>query len=399
VKWPSSKVRQQKKDINPLQMVVGVVIISLIAVISWRYMYAAINEYVQVQSWVSHTAKMTELDINAKSASIVMKYRYGFEGKIYSGSRIDLDFVRGTDHQSILTEYSRLYEMSSSPIQIYIDPNNPSDSIMQRNFPSVSLVFIWFFVVPLFYFGIFLIKLGLGRFTINNDSKSVSQAIASIESSGFFLYPLIFRIFSFVAFVILLPAMVIFYLDRLETLNQVLVVSSTILFFPILGFYLYRYGMAKKRKFDEVGTSLLSLSPNPATNEGEIGGYIELFSAPQGDFKITLECSHHQSFGSGRDIRSEYTVRWRKSSQCWTRRFGSKRHHVSFVFSLPNNLPSSHEENKNKESIVWVLSCTGNVITHTTKNEQVFERSWEIPVIKGNKNSNFQAPTKRLKQS
>ncbi len=390
MKRPSSRAQLKRKIIDPIPLLVGFIIISLVAFITWNYACKTINEYIHAQSWISNTAIIHTLDINTESGSLILKYKYRFEGETYSGSRVDLNFVNGSDHQSIINEYSRLYDMASRPIQIYTNPSNPNDAVMQRNFPSVSIVFVWVFIVPLFLVGVFFTKIGLGQFIRETTLDSLQKGISSIEGKGFFLYSLIFRVFSFFGFVILLPAMAILYLDRVESFSEVMLLSSAVFIFPLLGLLLYRHGIREKRKFDEIGSSLLTLNPNPATNEGQIGGTIELFSVPQGEFKVTLECSHHKLFGNGKDIRTESDIRWRKSSQCLIKCFGSKRHHLSFVFDLPKNLSASYGENKKRESIIWSLSCTGNVITHGTKKEKLFERSWIIPVVKGKKLSRLQ---------
>lgn len=74
---------------------------------------------------------------NRRSSELTVRYSYYFDGKPYTGDRVNfgglgqlLDFNFGTLEK---------YPLHSS-VAIYVDPNNPSRSVLERGFPMSATI-------------------------------------------------------------------------------------------------------------------------------------------------------------------------------------------------------------------------------------------------------------------
>ena len=168
------------------------------------------SRHYEARTWVAVPAEVQNYDLRksrSRSGSsaittiqerLIAAYTYSFDDKTYTGNRVD--FSIGADNFSGSRRRDQLAALQSGQITVFVNPENPQDSVFDRSLPLGQVLFaIVFLLFPCgvgtaFSFGMLtagLVKLGL------TSIERYYLPLLGILHSAPVLYPLIYAEESF----------------------------------------------------------------------------------------------------------------------------------------------------------------------------------------------------------
>lgn len=311
-----------------------------------------ITGYTQARSWEPVTAQLLTHKLQTKRSSdsttykATARYRYNYQGVSYISDKVS--FSKGSDnigsyHQDINNRLSSI-ERSGDPLTVWVNPNNPSEAIIDRSFRWSVLLFGSLFLCLFGGFGIGGIVLmykyrNAGEKTTNTDTTkpwldyaewgdSPRPSSAKAGSRVLFIFALAWNLISFGS---LFAAY-----DAVQTGNYVALIG---LLFPAVGAYLFYIWYKSHRSYRMTGPMLLSLDPYPGSLGGQVGGIIRISKrlnrAPK-NLDLTLKCVYE--YRSGKSTR--YETKW-ETSMVPQLENGVQGQEIRFCFNVPEDLPLS----------------------------------------------------------
>jgi hypothetical protein len=109
------------------------------ALVCGGWLSRGIVAYLNIRSWEEVPATIVAADLKKvpdsedNQCEATTEYRYNYRGQNYSGNRISLDNV-GSFERDSLTELSK-HQKSHLAFHCYVNPEQPSESILYRNLP------------------------------------------------------------------------------------------------------------------------------------------------------------------------------------------------------------------------------------------------------------------------
>lgn len=175
----------------------------------------------QVMSWdLKHvrSGKSTQ-------TKLIIQYRYQFNGQTYQGDRPD--FSMGADNFSGVRRSRQISDIQANQLKVFVDPQNPAESVMDRSLPIQQVAFVIFFLFfpcglgTAFGWGLFL--QAISRVTALNTDRWYMPGLGLLHGLPA-LYPLIFatRELSSGSIVVLLLFTAIFGWSLIEMLRRLL---------------------------------------------------------------------------------------------------------------------------------------------------------------------------------
>ena len=163
--------------------------------------------------------------------------------------------------------------------------------------------------------------------------------------------------------------------------------TAFVFLFPAIGFILFFMSIKALKNWRKFGSTPLVLDPFPGSISGQTGGTIltRIHYDPSLNFIITLSCLSSYISGTGKDRSRREKVKWQSEGVCFTEPHFEGTS-VSFRFDVPSGLPESEPKN-NSSYHLWRV-----IITCQLPGTD-YERSYEIPVYKGNRLSSIKHGT------
>ena len=355
----------------------------------------------RMQSWQSTRGTLLDVDIKTNRSNSTDTYQasarfeYILNGQRYIGTRVAISDMADDigDFQKNLAKQLAGAFRSQQPVTIWYDPQNPTDSIINREIRWGLMVFIMIFVIV---FG------GLGFMIVSSAFKSKKQTphtpqeksqpwllrpewnkgeIKSDARSGMkaaWLITVFWNAISLPAAYNVMPQIV----DKLEYK------ALAVLIFPLIGLGLLYWAIKKTLEWKRFGATPLTMDPFPGSIGGQVGGQIRIDIAynPQQVFKITLACIHSYLSGTGNNRSRKERTTWQDEGYAQVNP-GASAVNITFCFDVPENLPASQEFSDSY--YLWRLTLESEM-------EGVdLNRSFEIPVFKTAQQSeqfNFKSP-------
>ncbi|HEY9160056.1 MAG TPA: DUF3592 domain-containing protein [Desulfomonilia bacterium] len=140
---------------------------------SWEQIPAKVLEYGIKTSRSQSTGSMR----STLNSSLKAKYSYFFNGKAYVGDKVDYSF--GSDNFSDKRRARQLAALSEGNITVYVNPENPGQSVFDRSLPAPQIAFAIIFL---------LFPCGLGTMFIIGTIFRVLQK-AGFTSTDRFMMP------------------------------------------------------------------------------------------------------------------------------------------------------------------------------------------------------------------
>lgn len=340
------------------------------------------NSWVQTEAHLIRGGYETNHDSDSTTYEAFADYEYTIEGRRYEGDRVSLG--SGSDnigsYQEDVGRKLRSAASSDRSIQVFVDPQNPSDSIFDR---GVRWGLIGFKSIFLFAFG----GIGLGLLIaawrapkekdatlpeyqdapwLMNDNWQTATIKSSSKNSMWFAWG-----FAALWNLISVPLPFLLYEEVVEKANYLALVA---LLFPLVGIGLLVWAVKRTLEWKSFGAAPLSLDPFPGSIGGHVGGTIELGIPFDGnnEFALTLTNVHSYTSGSGKSRSTVEKAVWQKNLIAHAT-MGTKGTRLTFRFDVPEHCRES-DVNKGDSYHLWRLSV-GATLTGTNLN-----RDYELPV-------------------
>lgn len=108
------------------------------------------------QNWVETEAKVLNFEViksrkKTSNIGINANYIYIFNNKSYTNSKIDFSLIKININKKRINKQIKNIEQES--IKIYVNPENPQESIMDKSIPEEELNFTTIFLATIGFFG------------------------------------------------------------------------------------------------------------------------------------------------------------------------------------------------------------------------------------------------------
>ena len=341
------------------------------------------NSWVQTEAHLIRAGYETHRGDDTDSYEAFATYNYSIDGRQYQGDRVSLH--SGGDnigsYQQDIGRNLQSAASSESTIIVFVNPNDPSDSIVDR---GVRWSMIGFNSIFLFVFG----GVGLGLLVaawrapkekdstlpeyqgapwlLNDDWQTATIRSTSKSSMwGAWIFAAIWNLIS-------APLPFVLYEEVLAKANYIALVG---LLFPIVGIGLLVWAVRRTLEWRTFGPAPVALDPFPGSIGGHVGGTIDLripFDASN-EFSVTLSNIHSYTSGSGKNRRQSETAVWQKTliAHAATGPNGTR---LTFRFEVPEDCRESDTEQDDSYHL-WRLNLSASLAGTD------LDRDYELPVF------------------
>ncbi len=367
---------------NRTTLLLGYLSLGLGALLLVRFIGSPLLDRREMEGWEPVHADVLAADLEvqrgdkATTYRATGQYRYSYHGKTYTGSRLGHSQAAdniGNWHQEM---HARLADGRSrgSGIRVWVNPENPEESIVDRNPRTGYLLFVAAFVsVPLL--------LGAGLFWWQKRSRDAAppgsppwlanrnwkdNRIRSNFTSQLWFY------WGFALFWNLLNIPLL--LKSTEILAAKNPVALLVFIFPLVGTGLLLAALVKTRQWLRFGVATLSLQPFPGHTGAPVSGHIDIrlpWSAATRAF-VAMSCMHACTERNGSEQRTRRLVKW-QDQDVVTPAPAQRGSRVNFRFTPPAGLPASGAAGNGR--YYWTLDV--NIPVPGAD----FRRQYEIPVF------------------
>lgn len=352
--------------------------------------------WLEARSWVETPARIIEAELEVNSDSdgttyrAVASYEYSWEGMTHIGRRVSLspgaDNI-GRFHQDRQAELSG-HQQSGEPFRCFVDPHEPSRSILYREMRWGLFSFMLMFGAVFAGVGLGLIGGGFWGQRRGREEERLSSLhpqapwlwkpeweegrIRALGRAGF-LMPGIFALFWNL---VSLPLLFVLPEEIFEKGNRAALLG---LLFPLVGLGLLIWAVRAFVRWRKYGDSVFEMARVPGLIGGKLEGRIVTsvnIEAVSG-FELTLSCVHRVTKGSGDSRRTSEEILWQEQ-QLIERElldYDPTRTAIPVLFAIPyDNQPS--EERSDDDEILWRLE----VEAETPGID--YAAQFEVPVFK-----------------
>ncbi len=310
-------------------------------------------------------------------------YRYTYAFVSYTGDRVSLSSWADNigNYQRDIGRRLADALARGEAIEIWVDPNEPSSSIIDRE-PRWGL--IAFKSVFVLLFGGVGYGLAIAAF-LRRPAPDIGDAVVGdtpwLANPAWQGAPLrsgsraaMWGAWAFAALwnLVSMPLPFLLYPEVTEKANYAALLG---LIFPIVGVGLLVWAVRRTAEWRRFGASPLTLDPFPGAIGGHVGGRIEM-NLPYSSadrFELTLTCVRSRISGSGKNRSRRETARWQDHRLAYTEP-GSTGTRLAFRFDVPEDLDAADASKASDSYTIWRLGLEAE-----TAHGKV-DRSWELPV-------------------
>lgn len=339
----------------------------------------------KMQSWSATQATLTAGDLkisysdNTRTYEAVGNYNYSVNGQVYNNDRISLS--DGSDNIGNFQEHLgsilvRRYK-SNTPITIWYNPNNPAESIVNRDIRWASVGFKFIFLLIFGGIGLAILVFAIKGKKVNTSAEAKlspwlarpewkNGSIKSDAKLGMYGVWGIAIFWNLISYTAAIPAT----MEAFEKQNYVALVAWL---FPLVGLGLLYWAIKKTKEWKRFGITLLTMDPYPGSISGHVGGHVQVNMPydPKLNYKVTLNCLHSYVSGSGKNRTRKESVKWQDEGYAKVKP-AAQNVFLDFCFDVPDNLPISEEVSDSYH--LWRLNLESEM-------EGIdLNRSFEIPV-------------------
>lgn len=314
-------------------------------------------------------------------------YRYDYKGRSYQGTRVAISETSdniGDFHQDLGRKLSSAAG-TNSPIDIYVNPDDPTESIVSRD---IRWGLIGFKLIFLITFGgagtaLMIYTFMAPRETDPNEfpdspwlaNKDWAQNQIPSGSKVMMYVGWGFAIFwnaisSYIPFVAY---------EEVQKGNYVVLIA---LLFPLVGIGLIIWAIRNTLQWKKFGQSYLQLDPFPGSINGQVGGTIELHYPydPAHTYVITLSSIYSYMSGSGKSRRRSERLNWQDTVVAHTE-MGLYGTRIVFRFDVPPDLPPSDVNKPGDSYEMWKVNVSAALPGVD------LDQDYEVPVFATSKKS------------
>jgi len=342
----------------------------------------------QMQDWVPVDARLvrggyeTHSGDDSDTYEAYAEYSYTFGGQRFVGERVSLsDGADNVGHYQVdMGRRLQSTAASGGDIVIYVDPDDPDASIIDR---SLRWGLIGFKSIFLFVFGgvglgllIFVWRAATEKDPGQPEYKELPWLLndawqtASIRSSA---KTAMWGAWAFAAFWNLVSAALPFllYEEVVEKENYIALVG---LLFPLVGIGLLVWAIRRTLEWRRFGAAPVNLDPFPGSIGGHVGGTVDLNIPfdPATRFQLTLSNLHSYVSGNGKDRSRKEEAKWQDAIVAHAEQ-GARGTRLAFRFDVPEGLDAS-DAVQNDSYHVWRLNLRAELPGAD------IDRDYDIPV-------------------
>ena len=343
----------------------------------------------QMQPWLSVDGQLQNAGYESHSGDdsttyeAYAQYSYEFEGQTHHNDRVGLSSGADNigDYQTDMGNELRAKMSRGESVDVYVNPLNPADSILDRNLRWGLLGFksIFLFVFGGVGLGLIIVALKSSKEKdtslpmyqdapwLANDDWQTGEIRSSSKATMWAAWA-----FAGVWNLISAPLAFMIYGEVLEKKNYLALAG---LLFPIVGVGLLVWALRATREWTRFGRAPVTLDPFPGSIGGHAGGTIEI-GLPYdstNQFEVTLTCVYSYISGSGKNRSRTESAKWQES-QVAHASVGGKGTRLLFRFDIPKELHESDAQPKGETYYLWRLSLKADL------EGADFNRDYEIPV-------------------
>jgi hypothetical protein len=343
----------------------------------------------QMKSWAQVDAKLHRAGYERHSGDdsdtyeAYAEYTYSYGGQYYTNDRVAI--AGGADNVgNYQTDLGRRLSGAMSrgeDILVYVNPDNPAESIVDRSLRWGLLGFksIFFFVFGGAGLGLMIFAF---RAPKEKDLSSPEyrakpwlandawQGDALKSNSKMAMYVT----WGLAAFwnLISAPLPFVIYGEVLEKQNYPALLG---LLFPIVGVALLLWAARRTLEWRRFGPAPLALDPFPGSIGGHVGGTIDVNLPYDADakFSLTLTNLHSYISGSGKNRSRNESAKWQDVQIAHTSS-GVKGSRLSFRFTVPEGLDESAADRSEDTYYIWRLNLKADLPGVD------IDRDYDIPV-------------------
>jgi hypothetical protein len=344
---------------------------------------ANMKRWVPVEATLQRAGYERHSGDDADTYEAYAQYTFEFDGRRYTGTRVTISAGADNigDYQADLgTQLSQAMGRGEA-VTVYVNPQNPSASIIDR---SIRWGLVGFKSIFLFVFG--GVGLGLIIFVLRspkekdrtlplyrekpwlaNDHWQTPFVKSSSKNSMYFSWG-----FAALWNLISAPLPFLVYKEVTEEDNMPALLG---LLFPLIGVGLLLWALQRTLEWRRFGAAPVELDPFPGSIGGHVGGTIDI-SLPFdsiAQFSLTLMNLRSYMSGSGEDRNRRESAEW-QDTQLAHVTSGPKGSRLSFRFDVPEALSESDADQSEDAYYLWRLNVSADLAGAD------FDRDYEIPV-------------------
>ena len=345
--------------------------------------YATIScliKWQNMKSWVEVPAFITQtnLEVNSDSDSTSYKatatYTYTYNDKLYTGNKVTMH--SGSDNIGSFQEntYAKLtkHKESGEPFRCYVNPDNPSKSILYRKprWEKLGFYLIFVFAFGGFGYGMFIAALlGIGKKRKEDKLAEIyprepwlwkehwKEGIIKSQNNAQLFISLLFAFSFSIASIPILMAIP----DELKKGNKPILIA---LIFPIASIGLVIWAIRNIIAWRKFGSSTFIMETRPGIIGGPLKGQIhtKVNIKPEDGFHITLSCINRVRTGSGKNRSTHEYVRWQDEIIIAREiyEYDPSRSVIPVLFQIPYNSQETNSDNPSSK-ILWRLEIKAKV--------------------------------------
>lgn len=365
----------------PLPFVAVGIGLLLFSVMPDLYQWQQMKAWPQVEAELLHAELLINRGEDSDTYRAVARYKYRYQAQDYTGERVAI--MGGSDNigdfqQDLARQLERAHR-SGQPVSAWVNPDNPSDAVLNRDLRWNLLGFKMIFALVFGGVGIGLMVLAFKAKAGPTEHPEratkpwlgqqewASPVIRCNGKSNFWGIWFIAIIWNLIS----LPASLAIPEEWAEG-NKLIPIA---LIFPIGGIYLLFWAIKSTLGWRRFGQLHLTLDPYPGILGGQVGGTLEVpvsFNSQQ-RFPVTLQCVHSYETGSGKSRNRKEKVLWQASGLAHTHPSPTNGTLLAIAFDVPANLPASETHSQNYR--FWRLDLSADLPGVD------LQRQFELPVF------------------
>ena len=352
------------------------------------------QSWAEVPAQIEHAALETHDDSDSTTYKAVARYTYEFAGRTYTGTRVGL--VGGSDnlgsYQQTKAAELKAYMESGKPFRCYVDPEDPSESIL---YPELRFFHLAMFSLMALLFGGAGFGMMIGGLAANRAAKRESRhsakhpdqpwlwkadwAAGTIRSGSkkrlqiSVLLALFWNLGS-------LPVL-LFIPGEIRGGNQAAWIA---MLFPAIGVGLILWAARRVLIWIKYGESIFQMASVPGVIGGPLSGVArtKVHLRHADGFRVALKCLQQKTTRSGKRSTTTTTTLW-EDSRVITRELLEADFSQSAIpvqFAIPFNLAATSPPGDNPK-ITWRLTVSAKVPGVD------YSANFDVPVYKTAKSS------------
>ncbi len=354
-----------------------------------------VHDAVEMQSWEPVQATLTSAGYTTNRGEsdtweAYAEYSYRFDDRPYVGFRVTIDSGAdniGNYHRN-MGDRLRAVMASGQSITVWVDPDNPQDSIIDREIRWGIVGFKSIFVLLFGGFGVGILIAAIRAPKDKEESQPEyleapwllndrwqTESVRSDSKSSMWSAWMFAALWNLVSG--FLPFMIYEEVTRRE--NYIALIG---LLFPLIGIGLLVWAIRRTLEWRRFGPTPVSLDPFPGSIGGHVGGTIETRLPYDASHRFFLTLTSIRSFvsGSGKNRSRRENVLWQHEVLAHTE-LGAQGTRVMFRFDVPDGLRESEAAPKKDSYNLWRLNLRAEMPGTD------LDRNFEIPVYATGKES------------